>query len=61
MTPENITFNAWAENLKKQLDEVHIIKRKQAEENFKLLLGNTYGKSNKRNKRNTRIVENRVY
>lgn len=61
MTSKNITFNAWAENLKKQLDEVHIIKRKQAEENFKLLLGDTYGKSNKRNKRNTRIVENRVY
>lgn len=61
MTPENITFNAWAENLKKQLDEVHIIKRKQAEENFKLLLGDTYGKSNKRNKRNIRVVKNRVY
>lgn len=44
-------FNAWAENLKKQLDEVHIIKRRQAEENFKLLLGDTYGQSNKRNKR----------
>ena len=49
MKTEERPFNKWAQNLQQQLNLIHQQRRQQSEQNFKLLLGKTYGQSSKRN------------
>lgn len=51
MKQEERPFNLFAKNIQKQLDLIHEKRKKEAEKNFKLILGKEYGKSSKRNKR----------